>query len=153
MSKPVNTPVVLIVRDGWGENPNPSHDSFNAVKLARTPVNDRLRAEWAWTLVKTSGEDVGLPDGTMGNSEVGHQNIGAGRIVEQESRVITRAMKLGFHEIPAVRNAIERELLIFLNGIRKIDDHHVVRRDRRAEHGPPRLFWDFRPKLGADESR
>jgi 2,3-bisphosphoglycerate-independent phosphoglycerate mutase len=100
------SPVVLIVRDGWGENPNPSHDAFNAVKLAKTPVNERLRAEWPWTLIKTSGEDVGLPDGTMGNSEVGHQNIGAGRIVEQESRVITKAMERGFHEIPAVRKAI-----------------------------------------------
>jgi 2,3-bisphosphoglycerate-independent phosphoglycerate mutase len=107
MGQTVNTPLVLVIRDGWGENPNPSHDAFNAVKLARTPVNDRLRAEWAWTLVKTSGEDVGLPDGTMGNSEVGHQNIGAGRIVEQESRVITKAMERGFEQIPAVRKAIE----------------------------------------------
>ncbi len=100
------SPVVIIVRDGWGENPNPSHGAFNAVKLAKTPVNDRLRATYPWTLVKTSGEDVGLPDGTMGNSEVGHQNIGAGRIVEQESRVITKAMQQGFDTIPAVRKAI-----------------------------------------------
>ncbi len=105
---PRNTPLVLIVRDGWGENPNPSHDSFNAVKLAKTPVSDALRREWPWTLIKTSGEDVGLPDGTMGNSEVGHQNIGAGRIVEQESRVITRACEAGFHTIPVVRAAIGR---------------------------------------------
>ncbi len=121
MTKTQNTPMVLIVRDGWGENPNPSHDSFNAVKLAKTPVNDRLRAEWAWTLVKTSGEDVGLPDGTMGNSEVGHQNIGAGRIVEQESRVITKAMERGFEQVAAVRKAIlaakERGGAVHLMGI------------------------------------
>ena len=55
-----NTPFVLIIRDGWGENPNPSHDSFNAVKLASTPVDDKLRAEWPFTLIATSGEAVGL---------------------------------------------------------------------------------------------
>ena len=59
------TPLVLIIRDGWGENPNPDHDAFNAPKLARTPVDSMLRREWPWTLIKTSGEDVGLPDGTM----------------------------------------------------------------------------------------
>jgi 2,3-bisphosphoglycerate-independent phosphoglycerate mutase len=106
-AQPKNTPLVLIVRDGWGENPNPEHDKFNAVKLARKPVDDALRRDGPWTLIKTSGEDVGLPDGTMGNSEVGHQNIGAGRIVEQESRVITKAMERGFDSIPVVRTAIE----------------------------------------------
>ncbi|MFN9971985.1 MAG: hypothetical protein ACK58T_19060, partial [Phycisphaerae bacterium] len=55
-------PLVLIIRDGWGMNPNPSHDSFNAVKLAKTPVADRLMHDYPWTLIKTSGEDVGLPD-------------------------------------------------------------------------------------------
>ena len=107
-TKPANTPLVLIIRDGWGENPFPAHDAFNAVKLARTPVADMLKRDWPGTLIKTSGEDVGLPDGTMGNSEVGHQNIGAGRIVEQESRVITKACEAGFHGIPAVRDAIMR---------------------------------------------
>ena len=65
-------PVVVIVRDGWGCNPNPEHDKFNAVKLADTPIDDRLRSEYPSTLIHTSSEDVGLPDGTMGNSEVGH---------------------------------------------------------------------------------
>ncbi len=77
-------PVVLIIRDGWGENHNPAHDAFNAVKLARTPVADRLTAAWPRTELRACGLDVGLPDGVMGNSEVGHQNIGAGRIVDQE---------------------------------------------------------------------
>src|SRR5678815_2274426 len=90
-----NTPLVVIVRDGWGENPNPSHDSFNAVKLAKTPVADRLASEYPRTLIHTSGFDVGLPDGTMGNSEVGHQNIGAGRIVDQESGRISKAIRSG----------------------------------------------------------
>lgn len=93
------SPCVLVIRDGWGSNPNPDHDSFNAVKIARTPVADLLEADWPTTLVKTSGEDVGLPVGpkgpVMGNSEVGHQNIGAGRIVDQELMRITRAIRSG----------------------------------------------------------
>ena len=90
-----NTPIVLIIRDGWGRNPHPEHDAFNAVKLAKTPVADRLEAAFPSVLIKTSGLDVGLPEGTMGNSEVGHQNIGAGRIVDQESVRITRAVRDG----------------------------------------------------------
>ncbi len=88
-------PVVLIVRDGWGRNPHPEHNGFNAVHLASTPRCDALLADYPWTLIKTSGEDVGLPAGTMGNSEVGHQNLGAGRIVDQESVRITKAIESG----------------------------------------------------------
>ncbi len=87
------SPLVLIIRDGWGTNPHPEHDAFNAIKLAKTPVADRLTAEWPTTLIATSGEDVGLDDSTMGNSEVGHQNIGAGRIVYQDSVRITIACR------------------------------------------------------------
>lgn len=90
-----NRPCVVIVRDGWGENPYAEWDHANAVKLANPPVDARLRREWPFTLIATSGEDVGLPDGTMGNSEVGHQNIGAGRIVYQESVRISRAIRDG----------------------------------------------------------
>ena len=88
-------PVVLIVRDGWGRNPHPEHDEFNAIRLASTPRCDALLSDFPWTLIKTSGEDVGLPDGTMGNSEVGHQNLGAGRIVDQESVRISKAIREG----------------------------------------------------------
>ncbi len=101
-------PVVLIVRDGWGCNPNPQHDAFNAVKLAHTPRCDRLLASYPWTLIRTSGEDVGLPEGTMGNSEVGHQNLGAGRVVDQESVRITKAIRDGsFFENDVLRSAVE----------------------------------------------
>ncbi len=88
-------PAVLIVRDGWGRNPHPEHDKFNAVKLAKTPRCSELLVKYPWTLIHTSGEDVGLPDGTMGNSEVGHQNLGAGRIVYQDSVAITVAIRDG----------------------------------------------------------
>ncbi len=93
MTAPKNTPAVLIIRDGWGENPNVDHDAFNAVKIAKTPVADTLTAKWPRTLIRTDGFEVGLPEGTMGNSEVGHQNIGAGRIVNQESVRITKACR------------------------------------------------------------
>lgn len=88
-------PVVLIVRDGWGRNPNTEQDEYNAVKLANTPCNDSLLKTYPWTTIATSGEDVGLPDGTMGNSEVGHQNLGAGRVVDQESVRITKSIREG----------------------------------------------------------
>jgi len=100
---------VLIIRDGWGENPNPDHDAFNAVKLADTPVDDRLTRDWPHTLIATSGEDVGLPDGTMGNSEVGHLNIGAGRIVDQDAVRISKACREGtLDRIDNLRAPIER---------------------------------------------
>src|SRR5690349_5243190 len=109
---PAVRPLVLVVRDGWGENPNPSHDPFNAVKLASarglTPVADRFDREWPRTLIRTSGEDVGLPEGTMGNSEVGHQSIGAGRVVDQESVAITKACRAGLEKNPVIAGAIER---------------------------------------------
>ena len=93
---------VLVIRDGWGENHNPEHDSFNAVKLAETPVADRLSADWPRTEIMACGPDVGLPEGVMGNSEVGHQNIGAGRVVDQE---IVRINK-GFAEETVEANPV-----------------------------------------------
>lgn len=101
-------PCILIVRDGWGENPDARWDQANAVKLAKPPVDAELRASWPFTLVATSGLDVGLPEGTMGNSEVGHQNMGAGRIVDQESVRITRAIRDGsFYRNPELVAAVE----------------------------------------------
>jgi 2,3-bisphosphoglycerate-independent phosphoglycerate mutase len=90
-----NRPCVVIVRDGWGENPHREQDATNAVRLANAPIDAMLRRDWPFTLIATSGFDVGLPEGTMGNSEVGHQNIGAGRIVDQDSVRITKACRDG----------------------------------------------------------
>ena len=95
-------PVLLVIRDGWGKNPDPSQDSFNAVYLAKKPADDALHAKYPATLVKASGLDVGLPDGQMGNSEVGHENIGAGRIVDQE---LVRLNKL-FSEKQLAQNPV-----------------------------------------------
>ena len=103
------TPVLLIIRDGWGKNPDPSQDKFNAVKLAQTPCDDRLHAQFPHALVKASGLDVGLPDGVMGNSEVGHENIGAGRIVDQELVRINKLFSEGrLATNPVWRGAVER---------------------------------------------
>lgn len=101
-------PVVIIIRDGWGENPYPQWNHANAVYLAQTPVADALMDQYPHVLIHTSGEDVGLPDGVMGNSEVGHQNIGAGRIVDQEVMRITRSIREGtFFSNPVLQGALE----------------------------------------------
>jgi 2,3-bisphosphoglycerate-independent phosphoglycerate mutase len=92
---PGKRPFVLIIRDGWGCNPNRDEDAYNTIKCANTPTDDMLMRDYPNCLIHTSGEDVGLPDGTMGNSEVGHQNIGAGRIVPQESVRLSRAIRDG----------------------------------------------------------
>lgn len=78
-------PVLLVIRDGWGER---DEIEGNGVKLAHTPYDDRWRAECPFTLVRAAGKDVGLPAGQMGNSEVGHLNLGAGFIVRQDITVI-----------------------------------------------------------------
>ncbi len=88
-------PCVLIIRDGWGYNPNADEDPYNAIKVSKTPVDDKLMSEYPNTLIHTYGEYVGLPDGTMGNSEVGHQNIGAGRVVPQESVRLSMTIRDG----------------------------------------------------------
>src|SRR5690349_23989946 len=74
-------PIVLTVLDGWGFR---AESKGNAIALARKPNYDKLLAEFPNTLIHTSGHFVGLPDGQMGNSEVGHLNIGAGRVVHMD---------------------------------------------------------------------
>ncbi|MGK7941457.1 MAG: 2,3-bisphosphoglycerate-independent phosphoglycerate mutase [Crocosphaera sp.] len=86
------SPVVLIILDGWGYRPN---QEDNAIAMAKTPVMDCLWTTYPRTLIKTSGKDVGLPQGQMGNSEVGHLNLGAGRIVPQELVRISDAVEDG----------------------------------------------------------
>ena len=85
-------PVVLIIRDGWGINPR---EEGNAVFAAKTPVTDRLKARYPWTRLACSGEAVGLPEGYQGSSEVGHLNMGAGRVVIQELKRIDDGLSTG----------------------------------------------------------
>jgi len=93
MAKLKNAPVALIIMDGYGNGK--TCDPNNAVQIAKTPVIDGLRQNFPSTHIQASGEFVGLPDGQMGNSEVGHTNIGAGRIIYQALTRITKAIKDG----------------------------------------------------------
>src|SRR5712692_10263107 len=91
-------PVMLIIRDGWGINPGGREKreaNGDATLLARTPFHDQLYREYPWSKLRASGEDVGLPEGQMGNSEVGHLNLGAGRIVYQDLTRINKAIEEG----------------------------------------------------------
>src|SRR5215831_11257829 len=97
-------PLVLIVMDGWGINPR---SDANAIALARTPNIDRLARTFPHTQIATSGPAVGLPEGQMGNSEVGHLNIGAGKRVLQEFTRVSAAIHDGtFFENEALLKAI-----------------------------------------------
>ena len=101
-------PVVLVILDGWGLNPNPEN---NAIALADTPNMDRLWAEYPHTALNASEHAVGLPYGQMGNSEVGHQNMGAGFVVYQELTRLDTAIEDGsFFENPELVSAFEHVL-------------------------------------------
>ena len=100
-----NKLTMLMILDGFGDNPN---KDGNAIKLSKTPNIDKLMKTCPTTQIYTSGMQVGLPDGQMGNSEVGHTNIGAGRIVYQELTKITKSIEDGdFFSIPELVEAIE----------------------------------------------
>lgn len=95
---------LLIILDGWGESKTFEH---NAIAQAKTPVLDKLKQQYPHTLIHTSGQQVGLPDGQMGNSEVGHLNIGAGRLVKQEFSRISDEIECGdFHQNSTLKNAM-----------------------------------------------
>ena len=98
-------PTVLLILDGYGER---KEKEGNAIALAKTPVMDRLKKEFPYVEGQASGLFVGLPDGQMGNSEVGHMNMGAGRIVYQELTRITKSIQDGdFFENKALKAAVE----------------------------------------------
>ena len=108
-------PVVLVILDGWGcAPPGPA----NAVDLAETPVFDRLWAEYPHATLKASGEAVGLPEGQMGNSEVGHLTIGSGRVLDQDLQRINRSVEDGsFFENPALKTAFAKGGNVHLLGL------------------------------------
>src|SRR5690554_3519072 len=98
-------PVTLVILDGWGYNENKEN---NAVAQANTPFLDRLFAENPSALVKTSGEAVGLPEGQMGTSEVGHLNIGAGRVVYQSLVRVSKSLRDGeFNQNPVFLDLVQ----------------------------------------------
>ena len=98
-------PIALIIMDGWGYSESPES---NAIMAAETPNWDNLWQNRPHTLISGSGEDVGLPDQQMGNSEVGHLNLGSGRVVYQDFSRISKAIREGeFRTNPTIVNAIE----------------------------------------------
>ena len=106
-------PLVLVVLDGWGLRPEKSH---NAVELANTPVYDELRERFPHASLVASGEAVGLPAEQMGNSEVGHMNLGAGRVVYQDISRIDEAIRDGTFVTNENLNA----------SIRRCKEHHSL---------------------------
>ena len=108
-------PAILCVLDGWGWRPEKSE---NAIALANTPVFDRLVTECPSALLKTSGTDVGLPERQMGNSEVGHLNLGAGRVVNQDIQRINKAIKEeNLKDKPALLELIKNKNTCHLMGL------------------------------------
>ena len=112
-------PLALIILDGWGYSEDPDH---NAILEAKTPVWNKLWKKYPHTLIKASGAEVGLPAGQMGNSEVGHLNIGSGRVVYQEFTRVSRAVRTGsfFSNCTlteAVDKAIESNSAIHIMGL------------------------------------
>ncbi|MGI8933563.1 MAG: 2,3-bisphosphoglycerate-independent phosphoglycerate mutase, partial [Phormidesmis sp.] len=100
------SPMVLVILDGWGCRED---SSGNAISHAKTPVIDSLWATYPHTTINTSGKDVGLPHGQMGNSEVGHLNIGAGRVVPQELVRISDAVEnRSIQENPALLEVFQK---------------------------------------------
>ncbi|HYU90190.1 MAG TPA: hypothetical protein VE966_07100, partial [Gemmatimonadales bacterium] len=130
----LRTPVVLIVLDGWGFRPG---REGNAVELGRTPTWHRLWSRAPRTLLNASGLAVGLPEGQIGNSEVGHLNLGAGRVVPQDIVRITQAIESGeFFRLPPIVELCVRVKrrggtlhlpgLIGNGGVHALDQHLVA---------------------------
>jgi 2,3-bisphosphoglycerate-independent phosphoglycerate mutase len=147
-------PVVLIIRDGWGANHNPDEDSVNALKLASIDFSNGLSRDYPRTEIFASGLQVGLPDGVMGNSEVGHQNIGAGRVVDQEIVRIDKSIKDSSFEkneviLGAIANVKKNRSKLHLFGLCSDGGVHSVMRHlyallRCAKHsGLDRVYIHF----------
>ena len=133
--------------DGWGYN---TEQRFNAVANAKTPVLDSLTEAYAHTLISASGLDVGLPDGQMGNSEVGHTNIGAGRVVYQELTRVTKAIQDGdFFEnkvlCKAVNDAVSNNKAVHImglmspGGVHSHEDHILAMIRLAAQKGAKKI--------------
>src|SRR5277367_710124 len=141
-------PLVLIILDGWGYR---AETKANAIALARKPTYDRLLREYPNTLIQTSGHYVGLPDGQMGNSEVGHLNIGAGRIVHMDSTRIELMIQNGeFFSNPVLLSAMKnaraggRRLHLFgllsNGGVHSYQTHLYALLKMARQNGVDRVF-------------
>ncbi len=156
---------MLVVLDGWGSSAERTH---NAVALADTPTMDALLARRPHTLLLTSGRAVGLPEGQMGNSEVGHLNLGAGRVVDQDVVRIDRAIENGdFFALPAFVECIKKARaqdgalhvigLVSEGGVHSLQEHGVAVARLGRSLGVERVFAhaftdgrDTPPRSGLD---
>ncbi|WP_026971155.1 2,3-bisphosphoglycerate-independent phosphoglycerate mutase [Aliagarivorans marinus] len=141
-------PLALVIMDGWGHRQDSAN---NAVANANTPVLDKLWDEAASTLISGSGLDVGLPDGQMGNSEVGHVNIGAGRIVYQDLTRIAKSIEDGdFFTNEALVGAVDKAVaagkavhimgLFSPGGVHSHEDHMLAAVDLAAKQGADKIY-------------
>ena len=139
-------PITLIIMDGFGESKN---TNGNAIAASKTPNLDKIMNEYPHTLIQASGLDVGLPDGQMGNSEVGHTNIGAGRIVYQDLTRVSKAIVDGdffTNEVllKAMENAKEHSLhlmgLLSNGGVHSHIDHLKALIKMAKENGVANVF-------------
>ena len=148
MSELTGKPAVLIVLDGWGYSESRED---NAILNAKTPVWDRLWQEQPHLLIRCSGTEVGLPAGQMGNSEVGHLNLGAGRVVYQEFTRISRAIKSGMfftnHTLThAVDQAIAHDKAVHIlgllspGGVHSHEEHIQAMAKLAVERGASRVY-------------
>ncbi|MGD9108020.1 MAG: 2,3-bisphosphoglycerate-independent phosphoglycerate mutase [Gammaproteobacteria bacterium] len=148
MANTPHRPILLIILDGWGYNPQP--DS-NAITQANTPTFDKLWQEYPHTLIAASSCNVGLPQGQMGNSEVGHLNLGAGRIVYQDLSRITNAIDDGsFYENSVLTKAVDQAVannkavhvfgLLSNGGIHSHETHIHAMMKLAAKRGAKKLF-------------
>ena len=146
MSRP--KPLVLIILDGWGYAPA---SNSNAISLARKPSYDKLLAEYPNTLIHTSGRFVGLPTGQMGNSEVGHLNIGAGRIVYMDITKLDLMIENGeFFKHPVLLKAMSQAMqngrrlhlcgLLSDGGVHSHQNHLYALLKMAKQNGVERLF-------------
>ncbi|GJG85271.1 2,3-bisphosphoglycerate-independent phosphoglycerate mutase [Gemmatimonadetes bacterium T265] len=147
MPDPRSRPVALVVLDGWGYR---AEREGNAIALANTPTWDALWRRRSRTLLHASGRPVGLPEGQMGNSEVGHLNLGAGRVVMQDLVRITAAIEDGtFFDNPAFVAACDQVTanggtlhlvgLLGKGGVHALDQHLFALVDLAARRGVPRV--------------
>lgn len=141
-------PLVLIILDGFGHSDSPE---FNAIYAAKKPNWDRLLASQPHGLISGSGMDVGLPDGQMGNSEVGHMNLGAGRVVYQDFTRVTKAIRDGeFFQNSVLTAAVDKAAgagkavhilgLLSDGGVHSHQDHLIAMAELAAQRGAERIY-------------
>lgn len=141
-------PLVLMILDGFGHSDSPES---NAVFAAKKPVLDRLWATVPNGLISGSGMDVGLPDGQMGNSEVGHMNLGAGRVVYQDFTRVTKAIRDGeFFDNPTICAAVDKAVtagkavhfmgLLSDGGVHSHQDHLIAMAELAFKRGAEKIY-------------